>query len=272
MRHIGMWMLVLLGVGAHAGAPRYAASLTDFSAGGDVSAAQRRVRVSVTTESGMAERGVRLGRLYLCAGPVCYQARTPGYVDVASTAGGNASLIADVLVAPTTFTAIYFAEPGGSRDVRGELALAPPLVIDAEFYGREVLVVLRKQGSGGQEHFMPVASASNYFRPEFESVFYQPHIATIAVRNRSTHLTLPAHALPQPYVFVSQCMTLASGIRWSISFRTWCWRSRQRWMSPPLSIRPTAAPVPAPASPFPRRARCALVSSPMPCQRRQIDE
>lgn len=184
-----------------AAAPRYATPLQPYSAVTDVGGEQRRLRISIATESGLDERAVRVGEIMLCSVAACFKTGAPGYLDVVSTAHGGATLVADVFLPNVAITNVYFADGGGGRATEGELALRTPLIVENDYYGKELMLSLRLVRIAGQERFIPVDAASNYFNRESETVFYQPNSLTVAKLSFATTFSIPAHALSRPQVF-----------------------------------------------------------------------
>lgn len=181
--------------------PRYATQLENYSTSTKANADSTRLRVSVATDLGIAERSVRVGDVMVCSASACFKARSRGYVDVHDTSQGKAALVADAVIPIATITAVYFSEVTGGKVIDGHVKLGTPLVLEKEFHGAELLIVLKRQQSPRGTLYVPTQTASNFFNPESQTVHYNPSVPTVANLSLGTVLSIPAGALDKSQVF-----------------------------------------------------------------------
>lgn len=199
---VGTVMLLVSTGALSAPVPRHATELEKFTRDWQRTEDALRLRVSVATEPSQGERAVRVGDITFCtAQAACFRAHNSGYVDIGDTSLGTASTVADVVIPVTTITDVYFNETGGSTTIAGHLELQSPVMLEKDFYGVELMIVLRKETTAGKTTYIPAQSGHGYFVDVDKVVHYTPSIQTTAKLPFGTVLTIPAGALDKPQVF-----------------------------------------------------------------------
>lgn len=157
-----------------------------------------RLRLNLTSNEMRGSQTIRLAGMSLCTTSICYEAGVPSSLIIFSTINGTATVAAEIEVPYSNIDSVRFKFAAGRDVLHGNIFLPEPLILNKEFNGGDVLVVIQKQGSD----YVPIAAASNYIQPEGTTVFYNPKFATNVKLPLGVTLTIAESATSFPHVFL----------------------------------------------------------------------
>ena len=196
----------LLIAGAHCAAatvspPFYSQPLPSYSKESSTERNSHHLRLFLSSEESVQDRQVILGSLTICSKTACFQSAASAQFDLSNNATGTSTLVADIDYPDTAIDSIYFGDVVASKRVSGRITLLTPLMLEPQYRGAEIMVVLSKDIDNGRVTYVPRAVATNLLRDVGVSIFYNPKYPTAATLPFGTSLAIPPGATSGPSIF-----------------------------------------------------------------------